>query len=161
MTALTNSTTPKTMNKLIKFLALAVVLAVFSGCASGPKFAQMQSSIPPLGADQGRIFIYRKGVMTGAAVQPEVKLNGDNVSVAKPGGFVYLDRTAGNYQISTSTEVKRTLSIALEKGQTRYVRLNIAMGFFVGHVFPELVETAVGEKEIKKCKFIGAAAPKQ
>lgn len=28
------------------------------------------------------------------------------------------------------------------------------MGFFVGHVFPELVENSVGEKEVAKCKLI-------
>ena len=35
------------------------------------------------------------------------------------------------------------------------MRFNIAMGFFVGHVNPELVDNAVGEKEIAKCKWIG------
>ena len=76
------------------------------------------------------------------------------IGTAKPGGFFFVDRVPGNYQVETSTEVKRQLSLTLEKQQTRYVRLNLAMGFFVGHVFPELVDDATGEKEIAKCKLV-------
>lgn len=32
---------------------------------------------------------------------------------------------------------------------------NIAMGFFVGHVFPEFVENSAGEKEIAEYKLVG------
>lgn len=54
----------------------------------------------------------------------------------------------------TSTEVDRSLSFILEAEQTRFVRLNISMGFFVGHVYPELVENAVGQKEIQECSYV-------
>jgi hypothetical protein len=103
-------------------------------------------------ADAGRIYFYRTAVM-GAAIQPDVKVNGQAVGSAKPQGFFYIDRPAGEYKIETSTEVTRTLSLVLEKGQARYVRLNISLGFFAGHVFPELVEDAVGTKEIADCKL--------
>lgn len=55
----------------------------------------------------------------------------------------------------TSTEVDRSLSLTLEAGQTRYVRLGISFGFFVGHVYPELVDTSVGEEEIKELSYTG------
>ena len=61
------------------------------------------------------------------------------------------------YEVRTSTEVKRTLSMTLEEGETRYVRLNISMGFFVGHVYPELVENDVGEKEIEGLHYLGGS----
>src|SRR5439155_23646456 len=61
----------------------------------------------------------------------------------------------GNYEVETSTEVKRRLSLTLDNNQTRYVRLNMAMGFFVGHVYPELVDDPTGEKEICGCKYTG------
>ena len=133
---------------------LIAVVAVLSGCATGPKYAQVRNTIPALNPEQGRVFIYRATAF-GAAVQPAVKLNDEKVGTAKPKGFFYVDRPAGNYQISTSTEVKRTLSLTLDKAQTRYVRLNMAWGFFVGHCYPELVEPEVGEKEIQKCSHIG------
>jgi hypothetical protein len=102
----------------------------------------------------GRIYLYRTSVL-GAAIQPKVKLNGEVIGKAVPKGFFYVDKKAGNYEIMTSTEVKRKLSLTLDEGQTRYVRLNISMGFFVGHVYPKLVESQVGEKEIQNCRYIG------
>ena len=101
-----------------------------------------------------RIYFYRTAVL-GAAVQPSVKLNGEKIGTAKPKGFFYVDRDPGNYEVETTTEVKRRLSLTLDKGVARYVRLNIAMGFFAGHVYPELVEDATGEKEIAKCSQTG------
>ncbi len=140
------------MKKLIALL-LVVSSALLSGCATGKKFSDAKSTLPPLAADQGRIYFYRITAV-GAAVQPAVKINGEKIGTAKPGGFFFVDRAPGNYQVETSTEVKRQLSLTLEKQQTRYVRLNLAMGFFVGHVFPELVDDATGEKEIAKCKLV-------
>ena len=130
-------------------------VALLSGCATGPKFAEARNTLPTLAPEKGRLYIYRTAVM-GAAVQPDVRVNGEVVGSAKPKGFFVVDRPAGEYKVSSSTEVTRTLSLTLEPGQTRYVRLNIAMGFFVGHVFPELVEPTVGEKELMKCSFTGA-----
>ena len=139
-------------------MGLCVVVALLSGCASGPKFSKVSNSIPALPSDQGRIFVYRK-TSFGAAVQPAVLLNKEPIGTAKPKGCFYVDRSPGNYQISTSTEVKRTLSMTLEKGETRYVRLNVSMGFWIGHVFPELIEPHQGEKEIQSCHFLGALRP--
>ena len=137
-----------------KILSLVAVVALFTGCASGPKFSQVKSTIPPVAQDHGRIYFYRNSV-AGAAVQPAVRLNDQEVGRATSKGFFYVDRTPGSYEVKTITEVTRRLSLNLDQGQTRYVRLNIAMGFFVGHVYPELVENAIGEKEIQNCSYTG------
>ncbi len=146
------------MKTFIKYYWWIGFAALFAGCASGPKYAQVRDTIPALSPEQGRILIYRV-TSFGAAVQPAVTLNGDKIGSAKPQGFFYVDRPPGNYQITTSTEVKRTLSLTLDKAQTRHVRLNMSWGFFVGHCYPELVEPDQGEKELQKCSFIGAKAP--
>ena len=53
-------------------IALLWLLAILvSACASGPKHAEVSSSIPLLRADQGRIYFYRSSSMLGAAIQPE------------------------------------------------------------------------------------------
>ncbi len=142
------------MKSFVKSALLLCVFVSMTGCASGPKYAEAIKNIQPLASDQGRVFIYRKSAV-GAAVQPAVRLNGETVGNAVPHGFFYVDRPPGQHQIETSTEVKRTLSFGLEPGQTRYVRLNIGMGFFVGHVWPELVENAVGSQEVQKCSYTG------
>lgn len=143
------------MKQIARYCWLVGLAFFLAGCASGPKYAQVRGTFPALGPEQGRIYIYRTTAL-GAAVQPAVKLNEQEVGSAKPKGFFYVDTPAGSYQISTSTEVKRTLSFTLDKAQTQYVRLNMAWGFFVGHCYPELVEPEVGEKELEKCSFIGA-----
>jgi Protein of unknown function (DUF2846) len=137
-------------------LLLLCVAALVAGCAtSGATYTQLQATLAPPPAGQGRIFIYRSTVL-GAAVQPSVKLNNLVVGSAVPHGFIYLDRPAGNYTISTETEVNRTLSLTLAGGQVRYVRLNIGMGFFVGHVWPELVSDREGQSDIADCHLVGS-----
>jgi len=32
---------------------------------------------------------------------------------------------------------------------------NLALGFLIGHVYPELVDDQTGAKEISKCSFTG------
>lgn len=141
------------MKRLLVLLPLLCAF-ILAGCAGGPSYAEAKSSIPNLAPEKARIVFYRTAVL-GAAIQPPVRVNGDKVGTAKPKGFFVKDLPAGNYEISTATEVKRTLSVALEPGQIRYVRLNITMGFFAGHVSPELVEPSVGETEVMKCNFTG------
>ena len=129
-----------------------ILLLLLAACASGPQFSQMKSSLPVAAEGKGRILIYRSAIL-GYAIQPSIKVNGEVVGSAKPQGFLYVDRPAGDYEISTATEVTRTLSLNLEAGQTRYVRLGVSFGFFVGHVYPELVDDSVGSAEIKECRY--------
>jgi hypothetical protein len=124
-----------------------------AGCASGPPFKEVSASFPALAPDKGRIFFYRPSA-AGAAVKPDVNLNGQVVGSSVSHGFFFVDRPAGDYKVSTTTEVEKTLTFHLDRGQTRYVRLNISMGFMVGHVYPTLAEPDVGKKEIEQTKSI-------
>jgi hypothetical protein len=141
--------------KSVRMLCVVIVTFILAGCATtGPKFNELAPTISNLAPDTGRIYIYRT-VILGAAVQPDVKINGEVVGSAVPQGFFYVDRAPGSYEILTSTEVDRKLTLTLDNGETRFVRLGISMGFMVGHVYPELVENAVGQSEIQECRYIG------
>ncbi len=144
------------MRRSILFPIAIVAAVILSGCAtSGPKFTEMATAMSATQKpDTGRIYFYRTTVL-GAAVQPDVLLNGEKVGSAVPNGFFYVDRPAGNCEVSTSTEVERKLSFTLEPNQVRYVRLNISMGFFVGHVYGELVDEAKGRSEIADTRYVG------
>jgi hypothetical protein len=83
-----------------------------------------------------------------AELNPTIPLKPDT-------GRIFIDRVSGSYEIMTSTEVDRKLSLTLDKGEARFVRLNISMGFFAGHVYPELIDPATGEKEIQDCRYTG------
>ena len=143
----------------MRIRARTVMVIIASGllaaCAtSGPKFSEMAPAMSPVNADMGRIYFYRTTVL-GAAVQPSVRLNGEVVGKAVPNGFFYVDSPPGNYQVATETEVERKLTFTLEAGQVRYVRLNISMGFFVGHVYGELVDETKGLKDIADLHYTG------
>jgi hypothetical protein len=143
------------MRTFFSTLFLGALAACTIGCASGTKFTDQQSLIAPLKTDMGRIYFYRTAVL-GAAIQPDVILNGEKVGKAVPQGFWYLDRLPGEYQVVTTTETKRKLSFTLAAGQTRYVRLDISIGVLVGQVHGELVEKEKALKELKNCKYVSS-----
>src|ERR1017187_2576759 len=135
-------------------LACMLIVALLGGCASGPSFSTYSGSIPPLDSQKARFYFYRSTLL-GGAIQPAVRINGTEVGDAKPHGAFYYDVAPGEYQVETSTEVTRSLTLKLEKGDVRYVRLNVSMGFMVAHIYPELVDADVGSKEILDCKYSG------
>lgn len=142
------------MKNLLKLLVIFGLSFLVFGCASGPKFAEVQSKIQNLDSQAGRIYFYRTTTL-GAALQPKIKLNGEVVGKSVAKGFFFLDRKPGTYEIMTSTEVDRKLSFTLENGETRYIKFGVTMGFFVGHVYPNLVDSKIGEKEIQGCSYTG------
>ncbi|MCH9694338.1 MAG: DUF2846 domain-containing protein [Gammaproteobacteria bacterium] len=131
-----------------------VALFLVGGCASGPTFEEYASSMEAVSADNGRIYIYRVSSL-GAAIQPKVRINEEVVGKAVPKGFFYVDKPPGQYVISTTTEAERNLSLSLAAGEEKYVRLEVKMGLFAGHVKPVLVDSADGKEELQKTKFAG------
>lgn len=140
----------KTLHRML----IVILITVVGGCASGPGYNEYADQIAPVDDDKGRIYMYRTTTL-GAAVQPSIRLNGEVVGKATPKGFFYVDRPAGEYTISATTEAKRALSMTLEAGQERYVRLEMKMGFLAGHVKPVLVDNDEGQAEIQKTKYTG------
>ncbi|MCW5654007.1 DUF2846 domain-containing protein [Hydrogenophaga sp.] len=118
-----------------------VALVMLSGCAAtGPRFAEVQGGFPDLRPGYGRLLVYRTGIV-GAAVQPDVRLNGEVVGKSLPDGFFFVDRAAGRYRVSMRTEVETALDVELSDGATVYVQSGITLGLFVGQ--PRLtLETA-------------------
>lgn len=135
-------------------LVLASVSLLFSCAATGPKFFEYSPQMHSLDPEMGRIFFFRPSSF-GAALKPDVLLNGEKVGKAVSWGFFYVDRPAGEYEVLTATEVKRKVTFILEKGSTRYIRFSTNMGFFVGHVYGELVDETTAMEQIGKCGYTG------
>lgn len=146
----------RTMHKTLKSLLAVAALALLSACASGPKYSDVASTFPQLAANQGRIWFYRSGIMFGAGIQPDIMLNGAKVGDSVPGGFFFVDRPAGNYEVLLSTEVERKVTFTLEPRQERYVRMTVGLGVVVYRVFPELADPAEGSKELRELNYMGA-----
>lgn len=129
------------------------MLLLLSGCATGAKYTEVRSTLPSLAPSEGRIYFYRPSAL-GAAVQPDIKLNGQKVGSAKPHGFYFVDRAPGNCEVSAATETEKKLTFTLDPGQERFVRLKIQLGVLVGRIVPELVDRAEAEEELKNLSFI-------
>jgi hypothetical protein len=135
-------------------LVAPVLLALLvTACASGPKYASLMATESPVASTQGRIYFYRPSAL-GAAVQPDIALNGTKVGTAKPHGVYFVDRAPGDYTVTAATETEKALTFTLEPGQSRYVRLKMQFGVLVGRVVPELVDRGEAEGEMRDLSFI-------
>jgi len=65
-----------------------------------------------------------------------------------------VDRPPGDYQATTTAELKKALTFHLDAGQVRYVRLGLSPGLMLAHISPELVEEQKAQPEIQKTKSI-------
>jgi len=140
--------------KNILFIFLVVLI---SGCASGPKYTTVHSSIPALEFGKGRIYFYRSANMFGAGIQPTVILNSEEVGDATPGGFFFVDREPGDYEVVLTTEVEKELTFQLDEGEEQYVRMTVGLGAIVYRVYPELVEEDRALEEMKGLSYTGSA----
>lgn len=136
---------------------LAVLVAFSSSCrASGPSYDEVASAMPPIPAQHGRIFFFRDGNIFGAAIQPQIKLNGEAVGKSSPRGFFFVDAPPGDYSVTCATEVERALVFTLAAEESKYVRTFCTPGLLAGRVSPELFDPSEGEREVRRCNYNGA-----
>lgn len=99
------------------------------------------------------MYFLRSASMFGAAIQPDLRLNGQVVGESKPGGFFFVDRPAGKYVASAATETEKTLSFALDGGETKYVRSSPSVGLMVGRVVLELETPDKAKEELSSLSY--------
>src|SRR5688572_12389764 len=133
------------------------MLSLMAGCASGPKFNSVEASLAAVPAGKARIFFYRSTAL-GAAIQPEVRLNGTVVGKAEPHGVFFVDRDPGNMEVVTGSEVDRKLTFTVAAGDRRYVKLGVGLGVLVYRIIPELIDEAEALKEMSDLSYVGAGA---
>ena len=136
------------------FLLAAFAACLFGCSATGPRYSEMAQSLPSLGENEGRIYFYRDSIL-GAAIQPEVTVNGQVVGKSQPGSFFFIDRPAGAYKASARTEAEASIDIVLRPRQTAYIEMSIGMGFLVGRPAFERVAEAAGRKALPSLAYGG------
>lgn len=146
--------------KTLRMLGLAIVFVVLAGCASGPKFNTVESALPPVPSGKARIFFYRSGSL-GAAIQPDVRLNGTVVGKAEPNGVFYLDRDPGNMEVITGSEIDRKLTFTAGARETRYVKLGVGFGVVVFRIIPELMSEEQAKKDMAGLAYTGAGGARK
>ena len=133
----------------VRTICAMLVCIALGGCATGGmKFTEMRTAGPRLQGGYARIYFYRSGIPVGVAVQPSIKINGAVVGTAIPGGFFFVDRPAGKYEITATTEVEEKINVALAPGETKYVQFYLTPGILVAHANLNVVSQEKAESEI-------------
>ena len=140
------------MNSDRQILATLLVLLSIFGCASDPTFDEYARSMPPVPADDGRIYIYRITTV-GDVIRPSVRIDGEPVARAIPNGFFYVDLPAGEYEISAAINTENVLPVRLETGDELYVRLEVNFSTSSWQFTPMLVSAEVANKEMKNTAY--------
>jgi hypothetical protein len=143
--------------RFLRLAAAACVALLLAACAAtGPKFAEVEASLPRLRAGEGRIFVFRSNSPVGAALSPDVRINGEVAGTPQVGSFFFVDRPAGHYTASARTESESTVDFVLGEGQTVYVSLHISMGILVGR--PQLLmhPPETGTSVMRGMAYIGS-----
>ena len=131
-----------------------LLLLLIPACASGPKFNTVENTLAAAPAGKARIFFYR-ATSLGAAIQPEIRLNGTVVGKAEPHGVFYVDVDPGDMEVVTGSEVEKKLTFQAGPGERRYVRSAVGFGVVVWRVYPELVDEPEARKEMADLAFTG------
>jgi hypothetical protein len=144
----------RTFLRLTGVVSVAVLLAACA--ASGAKFQEVASAMPSLKPGEGRIYFFRSSSIVGAAIQPEIRLNGQVVGTSRPGGFFYVDRPAGNHAATAATETEKSATFVLQPGETKYLRTTTSVGVFVGRIVVELESPDKAKAELPSLSYTGA-----
>lgn len=136
----------------------AGVVMLLSGCATGGfRYEEMSSAIPPLQGSACRVFFYRDASMVGAAIQPEIRLDGEVVGRSQPGGFFYVDTQPGRHLATSQTEVEARLEFDLAAGQTVYVASSVGFGLLVGRVQLNMKPEPAALVDLPSLRFTGVS----
>ncbi|WP_246175670.1 DUF2846 domain-containing protein [Bradyrhizobium paxllaeri] len=140
-----------------KIGALPLVVAGFllASCASPRGIDEAPVQIPALKAGLGRVYFTRPSELTGAAIQPEIRMNNEVVGRSVPGGFSYVDRPPGRYAVTTATEVENAVTFQLAAGETKYIKTRVTPGILVGHVTPTLEFPEQGQSDVSRLRYVG------
>lgn len=117
-----------------KWMGAVAAAMWMSACASGQTYQELQASMPPIPAGQGRIFVYLPGSSEVVQFFPQLTLDGQQVGELKIDTFVYFDRPAGMHEVGVyvppvsgafGAQGKTTpVVIELAPGEQVYVQAN-------------------------------------
>ena len=133
--------------RLAPLLLTALLGALLSGCAVGPKLDEVFQARPGPPQGQARIFFYRPIDAFLIGRDTEFVVNDRRVGLAISGAVFFRDALPGGYRIHTVDDTQSVVFLQLEAGDIAYIRAQSQrgnLGFGVGAV---LAEPEVGERE--------------
>jgi len=143
-------------NKFMRAFILAASVLAISGCAAtlGPQFEAV-TAVP---SGKALVYIYRTPKFAGGGVSYEIHHGDKIITRLSSGGYYPYITDPGEVEIWAKTESRASVTLNLKAGETKYVKGEVGMGFFVGRPKLQVVDNATGAEEITQCKLITETA---
>jgi hypothetical protein len=142
----------------------AMAATLLAGCASNPAYHDVKASLTPQPGKGLVIFYFQRHMLRNDA-KCQINVNGERLPGSlKPGTFYTYQADPGKLQITTTQSFgpsragevpKDQPSLDVLAGQTYYVDLRL--GLLGGNEKLRLVSQDKAEREVKDCRWVGAA----
>ena len=150
--------------------AACAALLFLVGCASGgATYEQMESTLPPLAAGQGRIYLFLTGATEIPSFFPQLTLDGVPIGELRPNTFLYVDRPEGPHVVGVAVKkvdaafgaqgATDPLEIPLEAGETVYVETDATSAAGMVVVTLTRVSTEDGQRDLRPLSLAPQPSP--
>ena len=133
-----------------------------------PRYGEVATQVPPVGADRARLFIYRDYELYESMGRPYLYLNGERIGISEPGGVLFRDVVPGTYLISVDSVgvyPNQFKTVAMNAGETHYAKITSLRSWVSGGGFTSeyeadtfvvvLVDAEQGRREVPSMWFFG------
>lgn len=125
----------------MRFELLWALAGLFANAAYGQEAFSPPVATPvvaaPSPAPQGKIIMYRGSSILGAGIACPIRYKGREVVELARGKFAEWPVRSGRYILTNHTS---SVEVAVDPGETRYVRCMIKMGMLVGRADLQIVD---------------------
>jgi hypothetical protein len=135
-------------------ILLALFVVFICGCATGPEYKEIEPDIEAIEAGKGRVYVYRPQMSflyVGA-----ITLNGEEVRVPAAGGFVYVDKEPGEYEVIVDAATDESAMFELRSGEEVFIRVTVdAGGLFLYTISPQFTDRDTAIEEMRELHYRG------
>ena len=144
--------------KIILGVSIALLIVLFTSCASTSKSSSEKNIAAKefnTNIDKGTIYLYRPGRAVGAAVQTQIKINGQDAGGTGPSTFFKWNLEPGSYVFSCfTTESSAAVDLDVKANTLYFLRQDTRMGLSSGRVTLKEVDESTGKAAIKNYKLL-------
>jgi hypothetical protein len=132
---------------------------MMAGCAGMQR--SKDHPMPTVQPHKGLVYFYRESSFKGAAIQYDIRDNGDVIGALQSGTYFYEYATPGQHTYSAKTEATSEVTLDVEAGKAYYVKGSITFGFMAGHPKLEVVsDGAAAQAALAKLDYATKPADK-
>jgi hypothetical protein len=145
------------MFKKMIFPAVAISIALMSGCASVPMASNEQDTalkaFPQPTVNNAGLYVFRN-TFGGQALKKAVSLDGSIIGETANKVYFYREIKPGQHTLSTESEFSdNAITFQATSGKNYFAEQEIKMGVVVGGADLKMVSEEDGKREVLECKL--------